>query len=357
MAVLIEAISVVVRCDAVKRSFRGGWQGFVRSIPNGTFCTDGVFARIGFMSPKDVEAYVSTLEAGGLIFQRKGQAVDLAVVDQLRGPTLPASWLEYGQLQTSSMNVAACWPSGEKPEGIALPDGWKYENSMSSKSRFVPQNVMDDMMEFRRHENGLDVYMDLRTGKEMFVGRPAISGDSKPALFTRLEGLNREVMAIEARMQPLLERRDEKGLATLFDRLSGDLLKLVKQIAEGAGREMAFAHFTLGLILRILRRQEEAEREFRKANELQPGVINTLLELVRCLGEQGRHQEALPFARQAIEAAPVDTGAWGNLAMCLIQCGEREEARRAIDYAIQLDPEDSINNHIRDNFESYFQES
>jgi Flp pilus assembly protein TadD len=50
----------------------------------------------------------------------------------------------------------------------------------------------------------------------------------------------------------------------------------------------------------------------------------------------------------------VDAGAWGNLAMCLIQCGERAEARKAIDFAIDLDPQDPLNRCIRDNFESYF---
>jgi Flp pilus assembly protein TadD len=151
------------------------------------------------------------------------------------------------------------------------------------------------------------------------------------------------VLDIDEKMQPLKTLQDELGLAPLFQRLNSQLLPA----------QMAFAHFTFGLILRILRRQEEAERAFRKANELQPSVI-TLLELVRCLGEQDKHRDALPFAREAVKIGPLNTGAWGNLAMCLISCGEREEARKAIDYAIELDPQDSINQYIRDNFEDYF---
>ena len=171
---------------------------------------------------------------------------------------------------------------------------------------------------------------------------------------TRLETICQEVLKVEARIQPLQALKDEQGLLPLFNRLNQELLPVATQIMEGAGRQMSFAHFTVGLILRILHRRDEAEQAFRKANELQHGMINTLRELVRCLGEQDKHREALPFAREAVEVAELDAGAWGNLAMCLIQCGERAEARRAIDEAISLDPQDPINRYIRDNFESYF---
>lgn len=117
---------------------------------------------------------------------------------------------------------------------------------------------------------------------------------------------------------------------------------------------MAFSHFARGLILRVLLERADAEAAFRRANELQPGVINILRELVRCLGEQGKHKEAIPFAREAVEAEPADAGAWGNLAMCLILTGQRQEARKAIDHAINLDPQDPLNRHIRDNFDKYF---
>jgi hypothetical protein len=354
MAVLVEAISVIVRRDAVENRFPGGWQGFLCQVPNRTLCSDDDFARVGFMSPGDVAAYTSTLEAGGLVFRKEGQAVDFAVVDQLRGPTLPAPWLEFGKLETDGMKISACWIAGQSPEEVALPDGWKYEGSMSAKSGFAAENTMDDRLKFLRREGGNDVYLDLRSGKEVFIGRPAIAGDSEPAIFTRLETIFHDVLNIEAKMQPLQALQDENGLAPLFHRLNDELLPIVQQIAGDAGRKVAFAHFTVGLILRILHRREEAERAFRKANELHPGVINTLRELVRCLAEQGKHPEALAFARETTEVGPVDAGAWGNLAMCLIQCGERAEARKAIDFAIDLDPQDPLNRCIRDNFESCF---
>jgi Flp pilus assembly protein TadD len=126
------------------------------------------------------------------------------------------------------------------------------------------------------------------------------------------------------------------------------------RIADGPGKEMAFAHFTQGVVLRILKQLSEAEAAFLKSNELEPGDVSTLREIVRCLGEQGKHSEALPFAREATEVGPVDSGAWGNLAMCLINSGQRDEAKKAINFAIDLDPQDPLNRYIRDNFEQYF---
>lgn len=356
MAVLVEAISVIVRRPAIAERFKGGWPAFQRAIPNATGCYDDDLARVGFMSPAEVEAFVSVLEAGGLIFRRDGQAVDIAVVDQLRGPSVPAPWLEVAKVELfePKLKVCACWLAGQKLDGIAMPAGWKFEGSLSDRPGFAAEGTEGDRLKFLRHEGGNDVYLDLISGKEVFVGRPAVKGNSEAALFTQLQKICHDALNLEAKSEPLKALGDAESAAPLFERLQEELLPETERIASGPGRNMAFAHFARGLVLRILKRLPEAEASFRKANELQPGVINTLREIVRCLGEQGKDSEALPFAREATEVEPADAGAWGNLAMCLIQCGERAEARKAIDFAIDLDPQDPLNRYIRDNFESYF---
>ena len=55
MAVLIEAISVVVRADELLKKFPGGWDAFKSIVPNQTLCADNEIVRVGFMSPQDVE--------------------------------------------------------------------------------------------------------------------------------------------------------------------------------------------------------------------------------------------------------------------------------------------------------------
>lgn len=185
MAVLVEAISVIVRRDAINARFSGGWRQFLATVPNSTLCSDEDLARVGFMSPPDIEAFVRRLEKGGLTFVRDGQAVDIAVVDQMRGPTMPAEWLEFARLSLGGTEnkVAACWlfegpriaagihmPS--KGMTLATPDGWTYEESLSANFKFVENEDMQEKLNFLRHEDGTDVYLDRSTGKEVYVGRP-----------------------------------------------------------------------------------------------------------------------------------------------------------------------------------------
>lgn len=358
MSVLVEAISVIIRRDSLDRQFNGGWDGFVGTVPNQTFCFDDHLARVGFMNPSDVEAFIAMLESQGLEFRNDaGEAIDLVVVDQLRGSTLAAPWLGFAKLEIEGGGVSACWLQGEVDSGLAVPIGWKLDGSISAKTLFVSAEDTEDRITFLRRDGDIDVYLDLRTGKEVFAGRPMVEGGGSASVFTQFEKLFHATLQIEAEIEPLKALGDTRGLAPLIERLENDLLFKAESLANGQGKDMAASHFVVGLILRVLSRQDQAEPHFRKANDLHPGVINTLRELVRCLGEQDKPQEALHFARETVEHYPDDSGAWGNLAMCRIQCGDRDEAWEAIRQALILDPTDPINRTIRDNFDRYFNEA
>jgi tetratricopeptide (TPR) repeat protein len=175
-----------------------------------------------------------------------------------------------------------------------------------------------------------------------------LEGDQRPVLFTRLEAACHEVLRADAQSESLEASGDQDAVARVRRKIEDEVLPSVAKIAEGAGNQMAFSHFALGLTLRVLERREEALRAFLKANELQEGAPNTLLEIVRCLGELGRVVEALPFARTATAADPTSAAAWGNLAACLHELGQFGEACVAIDRAVALDPLDAINLRMRD---------
>ncbi|WP_225071372.1 hypothetical protein [Desulfuromonas sp. CSMB_57] len=183
MPVLVEAISIIVRMDAINMKYSGGWLGFMRGVPNQTLCFDDDLARIGFMASNEAEAYIRTLVQGGLTFMHEEQAIDIAVIDQIRGPLVPVKWLDFARvpLATPEQKVTACWlhhapkgtvaPRPAPPMTLATPAGWQYEESLSANVRFVSADDLDENFKFLRHEPGVDVYLDVTTGQEVYVGR------------------------------------------------------------------------------------------------------------------------------------------------------------------------------------------
>ncbi len=187
MAVLVEAFSVIVRRDAIDQKLWGGWAEFVGLVPNQTLCYDKELARVGFMAPRDVQAFIEQLQQGGLTFENEGKAQDMAVVDQLHGSSLPVDWLEIARIPFGEAGeVAACWLyEGPRTAGgidmpaseflLVTPEGWSYEQSLSADYKFVPNGQVEQELEFLRNEDCVDVYMDRSTGREVFVGRPEVS--------------------------------------------------------------------------------------------------------------------------------------------------------------------------------------
>jgi hypothetical protein len=184
MAVLAEAISVIVRRDSIEAKYIGGWMAFTNSVPNSTMCTDGEIVRVGFMAPQDVKAFVKHLEAQGLQFISGSNAVDIAVADQRDGLSSDCDWLEFGVLQLDEERaVSACWffdGPRDFGEGIymndtnmrmATPREWEFEGSLSQKFKFVPNDDIKNELKFIRRENSTDIFLDLNTGKEVAVQR------------------------------------------------------------------------------------------------------------------------------------------------------------------------------------------
>jgi hypothetical protein len=172
MAVLVEATSVIIRVQAIHGCYPGGWQAFVQEMPNRTFCSDNELARIGFMSPDDCKATVENLEQHSIIFFKDGRSQGLVVADQLRGFTVACDWADFGRVEIrSGQTVSAAQLKGSTTRQVFCPDDWKYEGSLSQQFGFVPAGTEHKSLRFLRHEQGLDVYLNLVTGKEVYIGR------------------------------------------------------------------------------------------------------------------------------------------------------------------------------------------
>ena len=173
----------VVRRDAAVRSFRGGWESFRVIIPNNTFCADTEISRIGFMEPNAARNFIERLEFGGLTFVEDGEARDLAVVDQQKGPTVDCRWLEFSRFPMGNSGYAlACWMWDKPRKGYGVhtsgkridlhtPPSWKYEESLSQNFTFVPNEERNERLKFIRREGNLDVFQDNQTGEILFLPR------------------------------------------------------------------------------------------------------------------------------------------------------------------------------------------
>ena len=174
MAVLIEAISVVIKAKPLIEKYRGGWEQFKKDVPNKTLCADGEIIRVGFMVPADVEKFINFLELKGLVFLTNNISQDIVVVDQQKGPTKNCSWIDYGKIdleENSKKQVSACRLVGSKIQKIVLPENWKYEDSLSEKYTYISSDDVGRRMIRFTKDKSVETYFDLKTGKEIYVGR------------------------------------------------------------------------------------------------------------------------------------------------------------------------------------------
>lgn len=174
MAVLVEGISVIILASAIHQKFPGGWDAFKHIVPNQTLCADNEIVRIGFMTPNDVESFIKNLEKEGLEFLKAGEAIDITVADQMRGLTSKCSWVEFGRINLGpkrDQEVGACRLVGSQVMQVVTPPDWKFDGSLSQTYGFAPSGQKQIGLKFLRHENGLDVYYDSLSEKEVYVGR------------------------------------------------------------------------------------------------------------------------------------------------------------------------------------------
>ena len=66
MAVLIEAISVVIKVKSILSIFNKNIDKFESMVPNNTICSDNELYRIGFMSTSDAYNFIKDLEKVGI---------------------------------------------------------------------------------------------------------------------------------------------------------------------------------------------------------------------------------------------------------------------------------------------------
>jgi len=137
----------------------------------------------------------------------------------------------------------------------------------------------------------------------------------------------------------------KKGLDTLskpFESLTpepetADPTRLSSKAKPSAELYAAFARDReeKGLLL-------EAEQQYKKALELSPDHLASMLGYGRLLDRQGRTPEAVKWYDRAAKAHPKDPRPLNHLALCLASHGAVNQAVAAMEQAVRLDPKEPV---------------
>lgn len=174
MAILIEGISVVVRCRAIVRGYAGGQSAFAADVPNDTLRADGELAAVTFLTPADVKAYVERIEGKGLRYLRNGAPEDIVVVDQKSGIRGSCDWVRLGVTEWNDrqgQTVTVCQLNPTVVDRIVAPKGWAYETSLTARGRHVDGDAIPSSLRPIGTRNGVDILIDEATGERFEVRR------------------------------------------------------------------------------------------------------------------------------------------------------------------------------------------
>jgi len=177
MTILIEAISVVVRLDALDRLGVDGRDAFFNLIPNQTYYEDKKIGRVGFMEEHDALDFINNLSSIGLCqSDDSGAYMDFAILLQEQEEIKPCPWIERFEIEWENklLDVAAFVDSCGKvwleddPGSFIAPVDW-------SPDRGIVYHVKDDALRYQKTlstpDGGiLDQYLS-PTGEVTFVGR------------------------------------------------------------------------------------------------------------------------------------------------------------------------------------------
>ncbi|WP_394830436.1 tetratricopeptide repeat protein [Pendulispora rubella] len=317
MALVVDAFDVVVRVEALP----DGVKAFARTVPNATFCTDGVIARASFMNVSDREHFGRRL--AGLAPE------SLACVDRARGLDAETTWLAFGPYA----GVMAVWVAGVSPGPLVVPISWRPD-----ANAHYTQEEAEKYLEYVGTEQGVEVYRDKRTGKKLYTARTRPSVD--PEVAAKLEALRKETanevmpLVVPPRKLGFFETRKVKRAITQFERV---LVTLPDDWST---------LWFVGMCRRAVARHTEALDAFRRAYAENPGQPDVGREYaIQCM-MGGEGHEAVRVAREGHARFPQDAGLQANLGLALLIGGDLDEALAVVESAHERQPDDAITANV-----------
>lgn len=125
MSLLIEAVSVIVRLEALQtRFYFNGLDGYLSDVRNGSGCHDEYLVRVGFRDPWEAGRWADNLRLQRFQpLDDKGNAGDYVVIDQVMGAWSPCPWIEIATPQDLGADFGRL-TGVDRWEPFATPEGW-----------------------------------------------------------------------------------------------------------------------------------------------------------------------------------------------------------------------------------------
>lgn len=350
MAVLLEAVSVVVRRDAIDERCVGGWEAFSNAVPTAVFCYDSEIACVGFMAVADAETLVAHLRALGLRVDSSTGEVDVCIVEQLGRSGQPASWLGVTRLATEEIGgeVTVGYLIGTSEKRVVMPGNWKFAGSPSEKPLdFVRTD--DERLKFIRSENNVDVYWDSVQECEVYSARPyggRTTGEPQLSDKQREQHnrLFQKACAIgdEVKLFALLPPHKAGFFVARKLRRGAELMEKVTDLNP----INAAAHFFRGKFLLALGQFDQALDLFAKACLIDPNNVSFAREAGICATEAGKLDVAVFYAQEALRVQPRDAGARSNLALAHLFAGNMAAAKKEVAESLAIEPDDTVTRSV-----------
>ncbi|HET8935015.1 MAG TPA: hypothetical protein VFN67_16315 [Polyangiales bacterium] len=147
MAVLIEGVCLLLRCDAVERLYPGGVKALASSCTAEAVCADEELMSLTFDDSDAAEDYLAELEQYGFRHLVHDLAIDAVLADPHLGPISPCGWADYGQVTIESdpnKRVAVCSMPGAEVSDLCVPRGWRFKGSRSEALALAQDDDDDD---------------------------------------------------------------------------------------------------------------------------------------------------------------------------------------------------------------------
>jgi tetratricopeptide (TPR) repeat protein len=321
MALPIEGFSVVAQLDRIQHLLEKD----AIEIPNATALSDKHIWKCSFMAHADAQKFVRALDQLGLNTSQ-GPDSDVVIATEFDRSVEPyCEWLRTGVWD----KAVIAWKEGTHPETVTAREGW--DPKVGSGLEFHDPSSMQ-FLEFVRLEDNVEVFLNKKTGQEVYIGRTSTPVD---ALFTTASEAIRKHYVTAG--QPSLSG----DAATEVSEAAQKLEQVLSEVPDWWNALWFYGKSQLAL-----GNYEAAYKAFTRAYENEKSVEAILRELAGVCLELKKFEEAVTVAEAAVALDPANAELLGNLAVAFILDGRNGHARKAIDAANKINSDDRINQTI-----------